>query len=78
MNKDFDDTRSVSEGSMSRWCGLCGRELVSHEGKLVFTMWKDPAGNEHKVHKSCAEKGGRCTAQPRDGTFKPYNENYEE
>ena len=49
-------------------CWDCGKQLMYVKGKPVWALYVDPIGNEHKLHKMCAERLGYkekpITAQP--------------
>ena len=36
-------------------CWWCNNDLVEKDGKLVYGIFVDQLGNEHKVHKSCVK-----------------------
>jgi hypothetical protein len=56
-------------------CWVCGNPLQCNSaGELIFAIYIDPVGNEHKTHKFC-----RCTIEPQvtadvqEDYFRGYN-----
>ena len=39
-------------------CWHCGKQLMYVKGKPVWYVYTDPIGNEHKMHKICADRNG--------------------
>lgn len=55
-------------------CNSCGKNLHTRNGVLVYTILKNPVG-ENRFHKKCAKDEVRpYTAQPSNATFDSYDE----
>lgn len=39
-------------------CFHCGRQLMYVKGKPVYSLYTDPIGAEHKLHKACFKNEG--------------------
>ena len=74
-----DCPNSTTKYSSPKFCWMCGRPLRKRNGKVIYSILKDPINNPLTVHRSCANEKPPCTAQPREMIYEPYyREKYEE